>query len=102
VTPPDPRLGEIEAIPAEAVEAAARSFPGYTPEDEADDLEREINAACRSTARRILEAAAPLMTAKALEDAAADIDKGKWQHPAWRNPAQWLRDRATYEGLGGK
>jgi hypothetical protein len=53
------RCMNAPAIPPEAIEAAARSFAGYTPEDEADDLEREINATCRSTARRILEAAIP-------------------------------------------
>jgi len=40
-----------QVIPEAAVEAAAKAFPGYTPENEADDLEREINAACRSRAR---------------------------------------------------
>jgi hypothetical protein len=56
-----------EEVPAEAVEAAAKTFLGYTPEHEADDLEREINAACRSTAKRILEAAAPFIAAEAFE-----------------------------------
>jgi hypothetical protein len=62
----------------EAIEAAAATFPGYTPESEADDLEREINAACRAVAKRTLSAAAPYLVreaqAQALEAAAVMID----------------------------
>lgn len=52
-------------IPAEAVEAAIRTMPEYTPDEEADSFERETNDQCRAKVERILEAAAPYMLARA-------------------------------------
>jgi len=55
------------------VEAAAKTFPGYTPEDEADDLEHEINATCRTTVKRILTAADAVMFSESTEAKVAEL-----------------------------
>jgi hypothetical protein len=54
-----------EVIPEAAVEAAVRCFPGYDPDWEADELDRAENAAIRSRALQILEAAAPFIATEA-------------------------------------
>jgi len=46
-------------IPDEAVEAAVRVMPGYTPEDEADSFDLKANEVLRGKVEMILEAAAP-------------------------------------------
>ena len=56
---------------SERVEAAAKTFLGFTPEDRADALEREINAACRSKAKKILTAADAVMFSDESIDRAA-------------------------------
>ncbi|WP_427130364.1 hypothetical protein [Pseudarthrobacter sp. S9] len=70
------------------VEAAAKTFPGYTEEAQADDLEREINAACRSTVKRILAAAdAVMFNDAAIERAAKALNESytlEWDElPEW-------------------
>jgi hypothetical protein len=61
-------------IPDEAVEAAAKCFPGYDPDWEGDDLDRAENEAFRSRGLQILEAAAPHLMAQALTSAARAME----------------------------
>lgn len=86
-------------IPAEAVEAAVRTMPEYTPEDEADSFDLKAHEVLRGKVEMILEAAAPHIIADHLLTLAADVkargDIGKhggleaWDYLTWK--AEQLR-----------
>ena len=61
-------MSDSQVIPADAVEAAIRTMPEYTPDEEADSFDRETNDQCRAKVERILEAAAPYLMARAWDE----------------------------------
>lgn len=78
-----------QAIPAEAVEAAARAFREHPKDNSVGSVDEAMRLA--------LEAAAPHMQAAAFEDAAdAFGEAASWSdsHPSPEQVQRWLRSRA--------
>lgn len=87
--------GESMSVSDEAVEAAARAMPEYTPEDEADSFDLKANEVLRGKAEVMLTAAAPFIAAQALEEAASELaGKRLLTKPFHEYYPEWLNNHA--------
>lgn len=88
-----------QAIPAQAVEAAAYALyldANGDPEVQWFDITFHEQDELMRTATKALEAAAPHIRAQALEDAAAELDDKRLLSKAFHLfYPEWLRERAT-------
>jgi len=83
---------------ADRIEAGAAEFAAYTPGDDLDEDARLINAGCRYSAKRIIEAADSVMfSEEAIERAGRAEHANDWHRvnlsaPDWEDEDANVRD----------